>query len=224
MDRQSNEGMVPSGKVLLWLAREHEKQGTHQAFERCLEAAIGEVLDRLLSQNLIGWASEVHIDSENPEVGFPPGRLINPADLLRQTQFARVPFDFWCYFHNAGPEGRLASTVTGDFKFNYDSHQYAGWRAGKAYGVVFEPAGVVLLGYPVSVADGMPPVTAATLTPQKNSDQERQDWILAHPMMTADKAYKEYRKHPRSCGIKRNEFRAEWSKLKDTRRGRPKRK
>ncbi len=222
MDAQREAGMVQSGKVLLWLAHEYKKHGAHQTFGQCLDAAICTVLDRLLNRNLIAWASEVHIDSENPEIGFAPGKLINPADLLRQNQFAEIPLDFWCHFHNAKPECRMASTVTGDFKFNYDSNQYAGWREGKAYGVVFDPAGVVALGYTVSVADEMPPAAPDALGPPKFNDEGRRVWISAHPMMTADAAFVQYKNEPRYCGTKRREFRAEWGQIKGTQRGRPK--
>lgn len=213
--------MVPAGRVLLWLAQEDGKHHADQTSEQCLQAAIRTVLDRLLDKNLIAWAHEVHIDCEFPELGFPPGKLINPADMLTQTQFARVPLDFWCDFHNALPDRRSANAVTGDFKFKYNRNDDSGWRDGKAYGVMFETAGVDTLGYVGSVAEAKPfAVSAATRQPKFN-DQERKAWISDHPMKRADDAFVIYQNEPRYCGTKRREFRVEWREIKGTKRGRP---
>ncbi|WP_226017894.1 hypothetical protein [Novosphingobium sp. FKTRR1] len=53
------------------------------------------------------------------------------------------------------------------------------------------------------------------------NDQQRRDWMEAQPMGSADPAHKIYKQHPRWCGTKLPEFRAEWKQVKGTRQGRP---
>lgn len=213
--------MVPAGEVLIWLAHEYEKQRLYSGRQQCLDAAIITLLDRLLSRVLVAWANEVFIDTENPEVGFSYHKILNPADILTQTKFGPVPLDFWCQFSNATSHFRSVCTVTGDFKFGFDSGSYAGWRQGRAYRVLFEQSGLTTLGYRRTLARETPSEAPAEASIPKFSDDDRAAWILAMPLMSADKAYASYKQEPGYCGTKREEFRAEWKKLQGTRQGRP---
>lgn len=152
MEVSESLNMVPAGDVLIWLAQEYEKQQLYSDLQKCLDAAISTLLDRLLSRALVAWANEIFIDTENPEVGFSYDKILNPADILTQTKFGPVPLDFWCQFSNATSHFRSVCTVTGDFKFGFDSGSYPGWRQGRAYRVVFEQPGLLALGYPGIIA------------------------------------------------------------------------
>lgn len=150
MDFHGSADLVPAGEVLLWIALEHERRRSFATWEECQAEALETILARLLDRNLVAWASEVHLDCENPEIGFSPNKLINPGDLLHQTGFGRVPLQFWCHFQNAHAGWRTACTIAGDFRFRYKDAGSAGVREGNAYRVLLERSGALTLGYPAS--------------------------------------------------------------------------
>lgn len=159
MDFHGSADMVPAGEVLLWVAQEHEKRRSFATWEECQAEALETILARLLDRNLVAWASEVHLDCENPEIGFSPNKLINPEDLLHQTGFGKVPLQFWCHFQNAHAGWRSACTATGDFRFRYKDNSSAGLREGSAYRVLVERPGALTLGYPASTTSDVLSIT-----------------------------------------------------------------
>lgn len=54
---------------------------------------------------------------------------------------------------------------------------------------------------------------------QPYTDDERQQWMRDHPGLNADDAHREYRADPRYDGTKQAAWRAEWKRVKGTRRG-----
>lgn len=64
--------------------------------------------------------------------------------------------------------------------------------------------------------------TAKSVEIEHFSDVERQEWIKAQPMMSADKAHRIYKAEPKFDGTKQDAFRKEWRVIKQTNRGRQK--